>query len=72
MAHGARSLARYGSAKNTPAGATRVFVHVLKTVCTPTQWAHYGPVARKAAAREIWAAVVAEVPSLEAAAEMAA
>ena len=44
----------------------------LKTVCTQSQWAHYLPVARRAAPPEIWAAVVAEVPSLEAMAEMAA
>jgi len=30
--------AAHGSAKNTPAGATRVVVHALKTVCTPAQW----------------------------------
>lgn len=72
VAHGVRSLATYGSAKNTPAGATRVFVHALKTICTPDQWAQYLPVARRAAPPEIWAAVVAEVPSLEAVAEMAA
>jgi len=65
VAHGVRSLATFGSAKNTPAGATRVFVHALKAVCTPAQWAHYLPVARRAAPPAIWAAVVAEVPSLE-------
>lgn len=37
VAHGVKSLAAYGSAKNTPIGATRVFVHALKTVCTPAQ-----------------------------------
>jgi hypothetical protein len=72
VAHGVRSLATYGSAKNTPAGATRVFVHALKAVCTPAQWAHYLPVARQAAPPAIWAAVVAEVPSLETPAAMAA
>jgi hemerythrin HHE cation binding domain-containing protein len=72
VAHGVRSLAAHGSAKNTPAGATRVFVHSLKTVCTPAQWAQYLPVARSAAPPEIWAAVVAEVPSLEATAPLAA
>ena len=72
VAHGVQSLAAYGSAKNTPAGATRVFLHSLKTICTPTQWAHYLPVARRAAPPEIWAAVVAEVPSLEILAELAA
>ena len=71
VAHGVQSLAAHGSAKNTPAGATRVFVHALKTVCTPAQWAAYGPVARHAAPSEIWAAVLAEVPSLEIPAEMA-
>ena len=65
VAHGVRSLANFGSAKNTPEGATRVFVHALKTVCTPTQWAQYLPVARSAATPGIWASVVAEVPSLE-------
>lgn len=72
VAHGVRSLATYGSAKNTPAGAMRVFVHALKTVCTPAQWAHYLPVARNAAPPDIWASAVAEVPSLETGAEKAA
>lgn len=72
VAHGVRSLATHGSAKNTPAGATRVFVHALKAVCTPAQWAHYLPVARQAAPPAIWAAVLAEVPSLETPAAMAA
>lgn len=72
VAHGVKSLASHGSAKNTPAGATRVFVHALKTVCTPAQWAHYLPVARSAAPPDIWSVVLAEVPSLQTAAEMAA
>jgi len=72
VAHGVRSLATHGSAKNTPAGATRVFVHALKTICTPAQWVHYLPVARQAAPPAIWAAVLAEVPSLETLAAMAA
>ena len=38
VAHGVQSLSAYGSAKNTPAGATRVFVHALKTVCTMRNW----------------------------------
>ena len=71
VAHGVQSLAAHGSAKNTPAGATRVFVHALKTICTAAQWAHYLPVARGAAPPDIWAAVIAEVPSLQAVAEMA-
>ena len=65
VAHGVKSLSAHGSAKNTPAGATRVFVHALKTVCTPMQWAAYLPVARRAAPPEIWSMVIAEVPSLE-------
>lgn len=65
VAHGVRSLATHGSARNTPVGATRVFLHSLKTVCTPAQWAQYGAVARSAAPPEIWAGVLAEVPSLE-------
>ena len=72
VAHGVKSLATHGSAKNTPVGATRVFVHALKAVCTPAQWEQYRPVARHAAPQAIWAAVAAEVPSLEAPAEMAA
>jgi hypothetical protein len=68
VAHGVQSLSAYGSAKNTPAGATRVFVHALKAVCTPVQWAQYLPVARSAAPPDVWEAVLAEVPSLEAAA----
>lgn len=66
VAHGVASLATHGSAKNSPAGATRVFVHALKTVCTPAQWARYLPIARGAAPDEVWAAVATEVPSLEA------
>jgi hypothetical protein len=66
VAHGVRSLATHGSARNTPAGATRVFVHALKTVCTPAQWAHYLPVARRAAPPDVWRVVLDEVPSLEA------
>jgi hypothetical protein len=64
VAHGVASLAAFGSTKNSPVGATRVFVHSLKTVCTPEQWARYGPVARSAAPVDVWAAVLAEVPSL--------
>lgn len=66
VAHGVASLSAYGSTKNTPAGATRVFVHSPKTVCTPAQWALFLPVARKAAPPEVWAAVITEVPSLAA------
>jgi len=66
VAHGVQSLATYGSGKNTPAGATRVWVHALKTVCSPEQWAAYLPIARAAAPPSIWAIIVAEVPSLEA------
>lgn len=68
VAHGVRSLATHGSTHNTPAGATRVFVHALKTVCTPAQWSRLLPVARKAAPPEVWQCVLAEVPSLEPAA----
>jgi hypothetical protein len=64
--HGVQSLATWGSAKNSPAGATRVFVHALKTLCTPAQWQRYLPLARRAAPPAVWAAVLAEVPSLEA------
>jgi hypothetical protein len=67
VAHGVASLAAFGSTKNSPAGATRVFVHSLKTVCTPAQWALLLPTVRSAAGVQVWAAVVAEVPSLEAA-----
>jgi hypothetical protein len=63
--HGVESLASHGSGKNTPAGATRVFLHSLKTVCSPEQWAAYQPIARAAAPPAIWAAIVEEVPSLE-------
>jgi hypothetical protein len=63
--HGVKSLATHGSAKNTPAVATRVWVHALKAISTPQQWAAYLPIARAAATPSVWAAVVAEVPSLE-------
>ena len=72
VAHGVQSLSAFGSAKNSPAGATRVFLHALKTVCTPSQWAHYLPVARGAAPPDVWAGVMAEVPSLETTAALAA
>lgn len=65
VAHGVQSLATHGSTKNSPVGATRVFVHALQAVCTPAQWALYGPVARNAATRDVWAGVLAEVPSLD-------
>jgi len=65
VAHGVRSLSAHGSAKNPAAVATRVWVHALKSVCTREQWADYLPVARAAAAPSVWAAIVAEVPSLE-------
>ena len=65
VAHGVRSLATYGSTKNTPAGATRVFVQALKSVCDAAQWDRYLPIARRAAPPEVWEAVLAEVPSLE-------
>jgi hypothetical protein len=65
VAHGVRSLAAWGSTKNTPVGATRVFVQALKAVCTPAQWARYLPLARAAAPAGVWAGVLAEVPSLE-------
>lgn len=64
VAHGVASLAAFGSTKNSPTGATRVFVHSLKTVCTPAQWAQLLPTVRGAAGAQVWAAVVAEVPSL--------
>ncbi|WP_284617645.1 hemerythrin domain-containing protein [Aquabacterium humicola] len=65
VAHGVQSLSRHGSTKNTPVGATRVFVQALKAVCKPDQWRRYLPIARAAAAPGIWAGVLAEVPSLE-------
>ncbi|CAM3951670.1 hypothetical protein [Roseateles saccharophilus] len=64
IAHGVASLAAYGSAKNSPAGATRVFVHSLKTVSTPAQWVRFQPIVCAAAGADVWAAVTAEVPSL--------
>jgi hypothetical protein len=65
VAHGVASLAQFGSGKNTPVGATRVFLHSLKSVCTREQWQRYLPIARAAAPADIWAGVLAEVPSLE-------
>jgi hypothetical protein len=65
VAHGVESLATYGSAKNTPAVATRVWVQSLKAVCSSDQWATYLPIARAAAPTSVWGIVVAEVPSLE-------
>ncbi len=65
VAHGVMSLATHGSTRNPPAIATRVWVHSLKTVCTPEQWARYLPIARAAAPPLLWAMILAEVPSLE-------
>lgn len=64
VAHGVRSLSTWGSTSNSPAGATRVFVHALKATCTPDQWARYQPLACRAATPAVWSAVLAEVPSL--------
>jgi len=66
VAHGAASLATHGSTKNPPAVAARVWLHALKAVCTPEQWAAYRPIARAATPAAVWAMIVAEVPSLEA------
>lgn len=66
VTHGVQSLARFGSTKNTPMGATRVFVHALQAVCSPAEWDCYLPIAREAAGAQIWAGILAEVPSLEA------
>jgi hypothetical protein len=63
--HGVHSLASYGSAKNPPAVATRVWVQSLKAVCSPDQWATYLPIARAAAPPSVWRIILAEVPSLE-------
>ena len=65
VAHGVESLATYGSTKNPPAVAARVWVQALKAVCSPGQWAAYLPVARAAASPAVWSIIVAEVPSLE-------
>mgnify|MGYP006268449451 CR=1 FL=1 len=64
LAHGVRSLSQYGSAKNSPTVATRVFLHSLQTVSGPDQWIAMMPLARDAAPADIWEAVVAEVPVL--------
>lgn len=66
VAHGVESLATFGSAKNPPAVAARVWIHALKAACSEAQWAAYLPVARAAAPPSVWAVIVAEVPSLEA------
>lgn len=65
VAHGVMSLSAFGSTKHTPQVATRVFVQSLQAVCTPQQWTRYLPIARGAASPDVWAAVVAEAPSLE-------
>ena len=62
--HAVESLGTFGSTKNPPAVATRVWLHSLKSVTTPEQWAAFLPVARAAAPAAVWAAIVAEVPSL--------
>lgn len=72
VTHGVESLAAHGSTRNTPAGATRVYLHSLKSVCTPAQWSRCLQLARDAAPPGIWAAVLAEVPNLESMAATAA
>ena len=64
--HAVASLGTFGSTKNPPAVATRVWLHSLKSVTTPEEWAAFLPLARAAAPTTVWAAIVAEVPSLEA------
>jgi len=66
VGHAVASLATWGSTKNPPAVAARVWLHSLKSVTTPEQWAAFLPIARAAAPAAVWAAIVAEVPSLEA------
>lgn len=65
VSHGVQSLSTWGSTKNSPVGATRVFLHALKAVCTPAQWQRYLPLARRSAPPAVWRGVLAEVPSLE-------
>ena len=60
-----RSLSTFGSGRNTPVGATRVFLQSLKSVSTPEQWRRYLPIARDAASPDVWTAILSEVPSLE-------
>jgi hypothetical protein len=67
VAHGG-----FDSTTTTPAGATRVFAQSLRAVTTPAHWAQLLPVVRNAAGPAVWAAVSAEVPSLEAASAHAA
>lgn len=69
LAHGVRSLAAYGSAKNSPTVATRVFLHSLQAVSGPQQWPLLLPVARAAAPEVLWKEVLAEVPGLDPAAD---
>lgn len=65
LAHGVQSLARYGSAKNPPAVATRVFLHSLQAVSGAERWGALLPIVREAAPAQIWQDVLAEVPSLD-------
>ena len=64
VAHGVRSLSMFGSTKNPPVTATRVFVQSLKAVSTAEQWAAHKPIVLASMPDAIWEAVVAEVPSL--------
>lgn len=65
LVHGVRSLSTYGSAKNSPSVATRVFLHSLQAVSGPQQWMSLLPLAKDAAPAEIWQAMLAEVPGLD-------
>jgi hypothetical protein len=64
VAHGVASFAIHGSRENSPAKATRIFLHSLQAVCSPALWAVAQPTARAAAFGPIWHEVIAEVPSL--------
>jgi hypothetical protein len=59
-----QSLATWGSSKNSPIGATPVFLQVLKATCTPAKWSRYPPLARGAPPPAVWSGAMAEVPSL--------
>jgi hypothetical protein len=65
LAHGVQSLGTYGSTRNPPALAARVFLHAFQSVCSPEQWAYFAPVAKAATPPEIWGAMLQEVPALE-------
>lgn len=64
VAHGVASFATHGSRDSSPERAIAQFLRSLQTTCSDAQWAVIQTTARAAAFGTLWAAVIAEEPSL--------